>query len=66
MLTEKKMRSKSFGRECLEAFLKYAQPTPGVYGTILLGISEPPGGPLRRDQQVAKRKMKDQAPVERE
>ena len=60
------MRLNRFGRECLKAFLQYARPFPGGHETILLGVSDPPGGQPQHDEQAAKRKMKDQPPVEPE
>ena len=60
------MHSGRFGRECLKAFLQYAGPSAEGHGTIHLGISDPLGGQPQHDQQAAKRKMKDQPPVELE
>jgi hypothetical protein len=60
------MHSKRFGRECLKAFLQYARPAPEGHATIHLGISDPLGGQPQHEQQVARRKVKDQPPVELE
>ena len=55
------MVSKSFGRECLKAFLKYARPSPEGQGTIDLGMPDPPGGLPRHGLPAGKRE-KDQLP----
>jgi hypothetical protein len=65
-LRGEKMCSRRFGRECLKAFLQYARPSPEGHGTIQLGISDPLGGQPQHDPQAAKRKMKDQPPMELE